>query len=218
MHSAKVAPTSRTTSPDTHNASPSTPIAPTSTTTASVPGCVASELTMAARPQATSYDWNETLEVTVQLSIRSEPPCQLVPDMFSPGDPSEGCFPEVILEYYDATLSPSTALLGPYLQPCGTTPSTIAPGVPLTTDIAVPLQCGTCPVSHDGNENWDVQANWQLAPGQNLGAGFHIVVVTPPEPATTTTTTSATTTTTTTTTTSEQSTTTTSTSTTGSIP
>jgi hypothetical protein len=158
-----------------------------------VPDCVASDLTMTARPQLSSYSWNETMNVIVEVFIQSGPSCRLLQGMFNPGDPSAGCYPDVFMHLYDAQLSPSNALLGPYLQSCPSTPSMLAPGAPVTVQIAAPFQCAgsDCAVSHDGNETWDVRAEWQLASGQNLGAGFPVVVATPPEPPTTATTTSS---------------------------
>jgi hypothetical protein len=203
-----VAPTAPTTTHQT-DTSTSTEIAITPPTVrGSVPDCTANDLTMTAHSQFSSYRWNDTMEVIVELSNRSGSSCQILPDTFIVGDPSDGCEPDVVMEFHDAGLSPSTSLLGPFLQSCPSAPSMMAPGTTTSVQIAAPFQCGPgaqdCPVAHDGNETWDVRTTWQLAPGQNLGAGFNVLVVTPPEPSTTTTTTTTTTTSAQTTTTAAQ--------------
>ena len=196
IDSAGVAATT-TTHTDTSTSIAITP----ATVTASVPDCTANDLTMTARPQYSSYSWNETMEVIVELSNRSGSSCQVLPDTLIVGDTSDGCEPDLVMEFYDAGLSPSTGLLGPYQRPCPSAPSVVAPGAPTTVQVAAAFECGpgaqACAVSHDGNETWDVRVEWQLALGQNLGAGFNVLVVTPPEPVTTTTTAQSTSTTTT---------------------
>jgi hypothetical protein len=193
IDSVGVPPPSRKTTLPTET-STSSAIVPTATmaTTATVPDCVASDLTMTARPQLSSYGWKETMNVIVEVLIQAGPSCRLQRGMFNPGDPSAGCYPDVFMHWYDAQLSPSNALLGPYLQSCPNTPSIVAPGAPVTVQIAAPFQCAgsDCAVSHDGKETWDVRVEWQLASGQNLGTGFSVVAVTPSEPPTITTTTS----------------------------
>jgi hypothetical protein len=128
------------------------------------------------------------MEVIVELSNRSGSSCQVLPDTLIVGDFSDGCEPHVVMEFYDAGLSPSTGLLGPYQRPCPSAPSVIAPGTTTTVQVAAPFQCGpgaqSCAVAQDGNETWDVRAEWQLAFGQNLGAGFNVLVVTPSAPVT----------------------------------
>ena len=189
-----------TTTPQQTDTSTSTSIAiATSTVTVSMPDCTASDLTMTARPQFSSYSWNETMEVIVELSNRSGSSCQVLPDTLIVGDTSDGCEPDVNMEFYDAALG--TGTLGPYQRPCPSAPIIVVPGAPTTVQVAAAFECGpgaqACAVSHDGNETWDVRVEWQLALGQNLGAGFNVLVVTPPEPVTTTTTAQSTSTTTT---------------------
>jgi hypothetical protein len=102
IDSAGVPPPSRKTTLPTDT---STSIA--TATTATVPDCVASDLTMTARPQLSSYSWNETMNVIVEVLIQSGPSCRLLQGMFNLGDPSAGCYPDVFMHLYDAQLSPS---------------------------------------------------------------------------------------------------------------
>src|ERR1700679_2288781 len=68
IHSVRGAHNPRTTTTDTAaSTTTSAAIAPTTTTAVPVSACAAGELTMTAHPQLPSYNWNDTMQVVVQL-------------------------------------------------------------------------------------------------------------------------------------------------------
>jgi len=172
----------------------STPTSPTVTPTSAASAllaCSASELTMTATPQSPSYNWGDTMQVVIELSKSTGPACYVLFGAFTSGDPGGGCYPDVTLHFFDANVSGSNALLGPFLHQCLPTSRIVSPGTPLVLEVVAPLQCGAsapnCGVSHDGVETWDGRVEWQLASSQNLGVNFQVEVVTSPAASTTTT-------------------------------
>jgi hypothetical protein len=146
---------------------------------------------MSARPERPSYSWGDAMTVIVHLSLISGASACRIPTEFCSGAL------QVTVHFYDATLSDTNGLLGPFTLPCSSYPVAVLPGSGVSVGVAAQFVCGSgnldCEDSHDGVEQWDGHVEWLLAPGHILGdAPFGVEVVTPPRNAATTTTSTST--------------------------
>ncbi len=163
------------------------PVGPV-TTAAPTLDCTTGELVLTVHPDRASYNWGDTMIVTLHLALTSGPACRI---------PADACTPQVVVHFYDPTFANGTGLLGPFTVPCSSDPLLVASGSGAA--VGVPARFGSssgntdCQDSHDGVEQWDGHLGWQLGPGHILSADpFYVRVVTPARASSTTTTTSTT--------------------------